>query len=959
MADSEIVDLEEASGEFGSISSLCLVGKVLSPKTINVVVITNIIKNAWRTKAPVNVTSWMNNTFLFRFDDEDDKNSILKDNPWLVMNCLLVLKGLVDGVVVSKMDFSLCPFWVQIHGLPVEKMSRVNAEIIGRRFRRLLAIEASSGDILVDRSFLRVRVEINADQPLPKGFWLRRKGDSVSNLWISYKYEKLLDYCYACGRIGHDNRICRFVSKEEGMKSGYGPELRTGRARKSVGHIEEIGHKGNSEMNPAEVPIGRRPELRIDRAASEMEAPLERVRILSAQQNQPTFEKMRETHSPDDVSVLHLTGVTFSRAKGTTSGIAPILIPQGISKTDNSIIDNLPFYAHGLDSMDLILSNHKSSKKPVSPCSGRKVIKGGKCLKRVGRRSGTSGNLSNFESSLCEVNIQHNYESLEEGIGRTLTSQALGDMVRKNRPSIVFLMETKNNKVRFETIRRRLNFDFGSYVDPVGLAGGLALWWNNDVEIEVDLASKNLIHAIVSDKANSSNWAASFVYGCPMRSGREQVWEDLKDVARFEKLPWLCIGDFNEHLRSYWAASFAYGCPMRSGREQVWEDLKDVARFEKLPWLCIGDFNEVMSLEDKIGGNKPSQGRLSSFHDMLSTCGLVDLEFKGPKFTWRNNRADTDFIRERIDMAFANAKWRELYDQALVFGEAAIGSNHNPLILHTTFLLHKVGKPFRFESFWTTEEECRGIISEAWSKWWEGSKMVKVCKKLHGCQDKLKEWHRANFENLRFQIAITKEQLFDVQKQLDQGYNPDCIAFERVLTRRLEDLWQKDSMYWHQRSRIKWLHLGDKNSRFFHLTTIQRRQRNQIVKLKDGKGSWKEEPKDIANIIKKHFQSLYSAPLVRELEDIISLIDPIITQEMNSSLTKVVSSEEVRQAVFQMGPFKAPGLDSFPGLFYQTYWDIVGIEVVEAVQSFFLDGVILKEINHTNVTLIPKSNNQL
>lgn len=116
-----------------------------------------------------------------------------------------------------------------------------------------------------------------------------------------------------------------------------------------------------------------------------------------------------------------------------------------------------------------------------------------------------------------------------------------------------------------------------------------------------------------------------------------------------------------------------------------------------------------------MGGNTPNPRRLASFRGMLAACGLVDLEFKGPRFTWRNNRGSGDFIMERIDMAFANAKWREMYPQAIVLVETAIGSYHNPLLLNTVFHLKKVGKPFRFESFWTTEESCKPVIEQAWA----------------------------------------------------------------------------------------------------------------------------------------------------------------------------------------------------------------------------------------------------
>lgn len=150
---------------------------------------------------------------------------------------------------------------------------------------------------------------------------------------------------------------------------------------------------------------------------------------------------------------------------------------------------------------------------------------------------------------------------------------------------------------------------------------------------------------------------------------------------------------------------------------------------------------------------------------------------------------------ERIDMAFANAEWRELHDQAMGFVEAAIGSDHNPLILNTSFPLGKVGKPFQVQVF--LDYRCKSVISEAWEKQCEGSKMDTVCKKLRGCKENLKGWHCANFGELRLQIAAPKEQLLQVQSQLGQGYNPDLVVSERSLICKLEDLWQNNAMHWH------------------------------------------------------------------------------------------------------------------------------------------------------------------
>lgn len=128
-------DLEgiEGSGENVDISPLCLLGKILAPKKLNRTGVTNILQGTWRPRSKLLISPWSENVFLFQFGDLDDRRRVLAEAPWSVMGHLLVLQPLLAGKSASDMEFNWSPFWVQVHGLPVAKMTRKNAHIIGQQ----------------------------------------------------------------------------------------------------------------------------------------------------------------------------------------------------------------------------------------------------------------------------------------------------------------------------------------------------------------------------------------------------------------------------------------------------------------------------------------------------------------------------------------------------------------------------------------------------------------------------------------------------------------------------------------------------------------------------------------------------------------------------------------------------------------------------------------------------------
>lgn len=55
-------------------------------------------------------------------------------------------------------------------------------------------------------------------------------------------------------------------------------------------------------------------------------------------------------------------------------------------------------------------------------------------------------------------------------------------------------------------------------------------------------------------------------------------------------------------------------------------------------WLVGGDFNKILKFSEKFGGNGINHCRARLFLDCINYCRLIDLGFKGSKFTWSNKR---------------------------------------------------------------------------------------------------------------------------------------------------------------------------------------------------------------------------------------------------------------------------------------------------------------------------------
>ncbi|XP_075665614.1 uncharacterized protein LOC142635316 [Castanea sativa] len=153
----------------------------------------------------------------------------------------------------------------------------------------------------------------------------------------------------------------------------------------------------------------------------------------------------------------------------------------------------------------------------------------------------------------------------------------------------------------------------------------------------------------------------------------------------------------------------------------------------------------------------------------------------------------------------------------------------------------------------------------------------------------------------------------EIQKQLDRLNEAEFTEASKVeflsLSKRMDELLQKQEIYWAQRSKINWLKHGDKNTKFFHAKATQRRSINYIKGIQNTQGQWVEELDEVVEVASAYFDKLFHLGVGDQMEECLNAVQSMVTDDMWEFLSTEFMAEEVKMALFQMGPTKALGLD--------------------------------------------------
>ncbi|XP_057425625.1 uncharacterized protein LOC130718990 [Lotus japonicus] len=215
----------------------------------------------------------------------------------------------------------------------------------------------------------------------------------------------------------------------------------------------------------------------------------------------------------------------------------------------------------------------------------------------------------------------------------------------------------------------------------------------------------------------------------------------------------------------------------------------------------------------------------------------------------------------------------------------------------------------------------------------------------------LDSWGRERFGDIPKKVADKKKKLQDLQSKVQ---NEQVVNEMREVEKDLDLLLEQEEILWAQRSRALWLKHGDQNTRFFHQKASQRRKRNTIDEIADDRGTrWIDDP-NISRVLTEYFVELFTTSSPSEIEEATGLVAGRVSPAMANYLLAPFTREDVEEALFQMYPNKAPGVDGLPALFFQKFWHIVGDDVAHFCLQVLSGHVSPGNINQTLIVLIPK-----
>lgn len=263
------------------------------------------------------------------------------------------------------------------------------------------------------------------------------------------------------------------------------------------------------------------------------------------------------------------------------------------------------------------------------------------------------------------------------------------------------------------------------------------------------------------------------------------------------------------------------------------------------PWALIGDLNDTESADEAFPQNSSfrSDNHLTrGLHD----CSLDSIDGVGSKYTWVWKVRGHVILRKRLDRAATNVAFHDTFTSGKLLVLDRLHSDHHPLMLLTDDIImpRPREKPKRFLAAWLYREVFPTIFQNAWQK-----SPLNIVQSVDNLVADCNECNRTRFGDICYRKKTLLHRISGMQCSLDYG---SSTFLQSELLGEYQTALRDEQLLMFQKSRVKWIANGDRNTLFYHAAVLIRRNRNWIASLRIN-GVW--EMNEL--VLKRHIRDFY------------------------------------------------------------------------------------------------------
>ncbi|GKB31830.1 sodium/hydrogen exchanger 6 [Tanacetum coccineum] len=302
----------------------------------------------------------------------------------------------------------------------------------------------------------------------------------------------------------------------------------------------------------------------------------------------------------------------------------------------------------------------------------------------------------------------------------------------------------------------------------------------------------------------------------------------------------------------------------------------------------------TLHIEDSFAGSSSMNVGMCDFKDCVKRIEVIDNNSFGLHYTWNQKPKGRNGILKKLDRIMCNIDF---------------------------------------------VDRCPG----SW-RWWlqiggsnvEGHSMFRVVQKMKTLKKPLRKLLHDQV-NLHDRVTKLRTELDEVQKAIYLDPSNSLLRDEEAVNLQTFNKAKVDEeIFLKQKAKIDWLAVGDSNSAFFHKSIKSRNQRSRIEVI-NNVDNVEVTGTFVPEVFVAHYEAFLGTSTVCDDFDTTGLFLKTVSDSANSHMISPVTNDEIKRAMFDIGNDKAPGQD-----------------VCMAIHDFFVNGQLLKEVNHTFLDLIPK-----